>query len=247
MSFIKGNPLLSEERFLRESVYTDTMTVKGTAQKTGILFAIMLFTGSISWSMMMSSPGLSSLLLWGGLIGALISLIVGMSRPQSGRIAAPLYAAFEGLVIGGISFMYNAQFNGIVGQAILLTLGVLLIMIGLYTGRFLRATNTFVKVVSISTIAVCVLYIATALINGFSGTTVLPFLHDSSPISIGFSLFVVVLAALNFVIDFDMVERGAEQGAPRYMEWFGAMSIMVTLVWLYINILRLLSKLASRD
>jgi uncharacterized YccA/Bax inhibitor family protein len=247
MSFINGNPLLSEERFLGAQDFADTMTVKGTVQKTAILFFIVVFSGAITWSTVETSPNLYFPVLIIGAIGGIIALLIGMSKPETGRISAPIYAIFEGLFLGAVSLKYNYFFEGIVGQAIILTLGILLIMIGLYSGGFLKATNTFVKVVTISTIGVCSLYIITFLINMISGTTVLPFLHDSGPISIGFSVIVVILAALNFVIDFDMVEKGEQHGAPRHMEWFGAMAIMVTLIWLYVNILRLLSKLASRD
>lgn len=243
MSFINGNPLLSEERFLGTQDFADTMTVKGTAQKTGILFAIVLFTASISWSM----PEISRITSIVGAIGGLIALLIGMFRPKSGRIAAPLYAAFEGLFLGAISYWFNAAYSGIVFQAVLLTLGVLLVMIGLYTGRFIRASNTFIKVVTVATIAVCGFYMFSWVAGMFGFSALMDFHASNSMISIGFSLFVVVLAALNFVIDFDMVEKGEQHGAPRHMEWFGAMSIMVTLIWLYVNILRLLSKLASRD
>lgn len=247
MSFIKGNPLLSEERFLGEATFADSMSVKGTAQKTGILFAIVLFTGSIAWSMVQSNPALTGTLSLVGGIGGLIALLVGMFKPTSGRIAGPLYAAFEGLFLGAISFMFEATYSGIVFQAVLLTLGVLLIMIGLYTGRFIRASNTFIKVISVSTIAVCSFYLFSWIAGMLGFTALMDFHQSNSLLSIGFSLFVVILAALNFVIDFDMVEKGEQHGAPKHMEWFGAMSIMVTLIWLYVNILRLLSKLASRD
>jgi uncharacterized YccA/Bax inhibitor family protein len=247
MSIIKGNPMLTEERFASDVVYEEAMSVKGTAQKTGILFAILMFTGSISWSMMTSNPGLSGALTLLGAIGGLIALLVGMFRPATGRIAAPLYAAFEGLFLGAISFMFEGMYTGIVMQAVLLTLGVLLVMIGLYSGRIIRASNTFIKVITVSTIAVCGFYIFSwvAALLGFN--TLMEFHQGNSLLSIGFSLFVVVLAALNFVVDFDMIERGEEMGAPGHMEWFGAMSVMVTLIWLYVNILRLLSKLSSRD
>jgi len=247
MSLIQGNPLLSEERFAGESVYEESMTVKGTAQKTGILLAIVLFTGSIAWSMVASNPAMANILSIAGGIGGLISLLVGYYKPTSGSISAPLYAAFEGLFLGAISFIFEGIYPGIVPQAVVCTLGVLLIMIGLYSGRILNASKTFIKVITVSTIAVCSFMIIGWIgsILGLSGIS--NFVNGNSTLSIGFSLFVVVLAALNFVVDFDMVEKFEESGSPKHMEWFGAMSIMVTLIWLYVNILRLLSKLASRD
>ncbi|MBI1183874.1 hypothetical protein GC194_06360 [bacterium] len=247
MPLIKGNPLLSEDRLLGEAVYEDSMTVKGTVQKTAILFAIVLFTGSIAWSMMSTNPALANMLTIVGAIGGMISAMIGIFRPKSAGISAPFYAAFEGLFLGAVSFMFNQAYAGIVFQAIILTLGVLLVMLGLYSGRILKATNTFVKVVVSATIAVGAFYFIAMIASFFGSDSLMAFTYGSSWFSIGFTLFVVVLAALNFVIDFDMVEKGEEHGAPRFMEWYGAMSIMITLIWLYVNILRLLAQLANRD
>lgn len=245
MSFIQGNPLLDDKKFQRDAVYGETMTVKGTVQKTLILFMLLIIPAAMVWNLGPDSPLLRPL-MYTGLIGGLIFALIGIFSQKSARFAAPIYAIFEGLFLGAISVIYNNLFyDGIVSQAVVLTFGILLTMIGLYSGRILRATNTFVKVVTVATIGVCAAYMISFIMSLF-GTT-LPYIHQGGAIGIGFSLFVVVLAALNFVIDFDQIERGEEQGAPSYMEWYGALSVMITLVWLYINILRLLSKLSGRD
>lgn len=245
MSFIQGNPLLDDKTFEGEAVFGETMTVKGTVQKTFILFMLLIIPAAMVWNLGPESPLLRPLMI-GGAIGGLIFALIGIFSKKNARFAAPVYAIFEGVFLGAISLYYNHMFyEGIVSQAVVLTFGILLTMIGLYSGRILKATNTFVKVVSVATIGVCAAYFISFILS-FFGTSI-PYIHSNGMIGIGFSLFVVVLAALNFVIDFDQIERGEAQGAPQYMEWYGALSVMITLVWLYINILRLLSKLASRD
>ena len=228
-----------------QTAYDSTMTVRGTIQKTFGLFILLLISGGISWNLTASGSPLAFPLLIAGFAAAIIGGLIGVFSPKTSRITAPIYALGEGLILGGISFAFNQQIQGIVFQAIILTLGVLLVMIGLYSGRVIRATATFVKVVTVATIAVCMTYLVSFALS-FFGTTI-PYIHESGTIGIAFSGAVVVLAALNFVLDFDMIEKGEQHGAPRYMEWYGALSIMITLVWLYINILRLLSKLSSRD
>ena len=245
MSFIQGNPLLDDEIFQGDVVYGETMTVKGTVQKTFILFMLLIIPAAMVWNLGPNSALLQPIMIT-GLIGGMIFALIGIFSKKNARFAAPVYAVFEGLFLGAVSLYYNSMFyEGIVSQAVVLTFGILLTMIGLYSGRIIRATNTFVKVVTVATVGVCMAYFI-SFIMSFFGTT-LPYIHQSGTIGIGFSLFVVVLAALNFVIDFDQIEKGERQAAPKYMEWFGALSVMITLVWLYINILRLLSKLASRD
>ena len=156
-----------------------------------------------------------------------------------------LYAGAEGLFLGGVSAMYEAQFNGIVLQAVLLTGGVLFALLTAYSMRLIKATENFKLGIAAATGGICLVYLATWVL-GFFGIQI-PWIHESGMMGIGFSVFVVVIAALNLVLDFDFIENGCAQGAPKHMEWFAAFGLLVTLVWLYLEILRLLSKLARRE
>jgi len=159
-------------------------------------------------------------------------------------VTAPLYALVEGFFLGAISAMFNARFEGIVFQAVLLTFCTLFALLFAYRSGLIKATENFKLGVVAATGGIALVYLAT-IVLGFFGIKI-PMIHDSGIVGIGFSLFVVVIAALNLVLDFDFIENGVEQGAPKYMEWYGAFGLMVTLVWLYIEFLRLLSKLQSR-
>ena len=178
------------------------------------------------------------------LVGGLIAALVTVFKPTAAPITTPLYAAFEGLLLGGLSLVFEARYPGIVINAVGLTFGTLAVLLLAYSSGLIRPSENFKLGVVAATGAVALLYLV-SMVLGFFGKTV-PFIHDSGPIGIGFSLFVVGLAALNLVLDFDFIERGAAAGAPKYMEWFGAFGLLVTLVWLYIEILRLLAKLQDR-
>jgi uncharacterized YccA/Bax inhibitor family protein len=162
---------------------------------------------------------------------------------------APLYGLFEGLFIGAISAIMNAAFAekypGLIMQAVGLTFGVAISMFLLYNFRIIKATERFKSVIFTATLGIGIFYLLTMVLRLF-GVNV-SFMYDSSLLSIGISLFIVAIAALNLIMDFDMIEQGAERGAPKFMEWYGAFGLMVTLVWLYLEILRLLSKLGSRN
>lgn len=253
-TFFNGSPALSDERFAKyeSTVGESSMTVAGTINKALILFVLMMIPAVYVYnqtSVAVDASGYSQVsmspLTWVGLIGGLIAALVCIFAPKTSPFSAPFYAVFEGMLLGGISGVVGAQYEGIVSQAIFLTFGVLLVMLGLYKGGYLRATAKFTRVVIIMTISIGFVYLLSFILS-FFGTTI-PMIHENGLIGIGFSLFVVVVAALNLILDFDMIEKGTEHGAPRYMEWYSAFGIMVTLVWLYINILRLLSKIASRD
>ncbi len=166
-------------------------------------------------------------------------------KPTWAPITAPLYALIEGFFLGSISAVYEARFNGIVFQAVLLTFGTLFALLFAYRSGMIKATENFKLGVVAATGGIALVYLAT-IVLGLFGVRI-PFIHDSGLIGIGFSLFVVVVAALNLVLDFDFIESGVEHGAPKHMEWYGAFGLMVTLVWLYIEFLRLLSKLQSRN
>jgi uncharacterized YccA/Bax inhibitor family protein len=181
----------------------------------------------------------------GGSIGGLIVAIVTIFKKSWAGVTAPIYALLEGLVLGGISAIFEVQFPGIVLQAVSLTFGTLFCLLLAYTSGWIRATENFKLGVVAATGGIALIYLATFVL-GFFGINI-PYIHDSGWIGIGFSLFVVIVAALNLVLDFDFIENGAAQGAPKYMEWYGAFGLMVTLIWLYLEILRLLAKLRSRD
>ena len=187
--------------------------------------------------------------LWGSMIvGFIIALVIIFKKTWAPYLALG-YALCEGLFLGAVSAVYNYAFAetypSIIMHAVLLTMGTAMAMYVLYQTGVIRATNTFKKVVLIATSGIAIFYLISIVMRMFGSQ--MPYLHDSSPIGIGISLVIVVVAALNLILDFDMIDQGAEQGAPKYFEWYSAFGLVVTLVWLYLEILRLLSKLSSRD
>ena len=253
MAFFKsGNPTLSEKRFsdtiLDDVVsHENAMTVRGTLNKFGFLFLLVMGTAFYSWKEFAGGGNVQPLILIGA-IGGLVVAIVMMFKKEWAPWLAPAYALLEGLFVGAISAYYNfafaAQAPGIVINAVGLTFGTVIAMYLLYSFKIIKATEKFRAVIITATAGIAVFYmLAWAL--GFFGIQI-PFLHEGSAMGIGFSVFVVALAALNLILDFDMIERGAELGAPKYMEWYGAFGLLVTIVWLYLEILRLLSKISRK-
>lgn len=250
-----GNPVLKDSTFLdlgSGTVVTrdgDAMTLNGTVNKTGFLLLLTVLTAAFAWSQAFSAPGVlapgATVYLWGGLIGGFVLAMVTAFKKQWAPVTAPLYALVEGFFLGAISAVFNHMYDGIVMQAVLLTFGTLFALLFAYRSGLIRATENFKLGVVAATGGIALVYLAT-IVLGFFGVNI-PMIHDNGLVGIGFSLFVVVVAALNLVLDFDFIETGVEQGAPRYMEWYGAFGLMVTLVWLYIEFLRLLAKLQSRD
>ena len=245
-----ANPALNDNTFTRHIDLTgeDRMTLMGTVHKTGALLLLLLISASMTWSMVLS-PGADGLvvsgpvglLTIGGAIGGLIFAMATIFKPRWAPVTAPIYAVLQGLFIGGISAFMERIYPGIVPQAAGLTFGILFALLAAYKSGLIRATENFKLGVVAATGGIFVIYIA-SFILGFFGISI-PFLHDSGPIGIGISVFICIVAALNLVLDFDFIENGAEHGAPKYMEWVGAFGLMVTLVWLYIEILHLLAKL----
>jgi uncharacterized YccA/Bax inhibitor family protein len=236
-----GNPTLKESTFrgVTRAFGEEAMTLQGTVNKTGLSLLILLAAAALVWN---SSTPQPFVLL--GLVGGLVTALVTVFKPTAAPVTTPLYAAFEGLLLGGLSLVFEARYPGIVINAVGLTLGTLAVLLLAYSSGLIRPSENFKLGVVAATGAVALLYFV-SMVMGFFGKTI-PFIHDSGPIGIGFSLFVVGLAALNLVLDFDFIERGAAMGAPKYMEWFGAFGLLVTLVWLYVEILRLLAKLQDR-
>ncbi len=250
-----GNPVLSESTFLDLGSGTvvsrdaGAMTINGTVNKTAFLLLLTVLTAAFAWSQAFTSageiaPGFS-IYMWGGAIGGFILALVTVFKKEWAPVTAPLYALVEGFFLGAISALYNHLYEGIVIQAVMLTFGTLFALLFAYRSGLIKATENFKLGVVAATGGIFLVYLAT-IVLGFFGINI-PMIHGNGIVGIGFSLFVIVIAALNLVLDFDFIETGAERGAPKYMEWYGAFGLMVTLVWLYIEFLRLLAKLNSRN
>jgi uncharacterized YccA/Bax inhibitor family protein len=239
-----GNPALRADTFRapRPAAAGDRMTIGGTVNKTFLLAALLLISAAWMWSSMLAEEGPQRMLPWvfGGAIGGLIIAIVTIIKKNWAPVTAPLYALAEGLVVGGLSVLMEQQFPGIVLQAVGLTVATLIGLLVAYRSGLIKVTDNFRLGVVAATGGIFLVYLASWILGMF-GVQV-PYLHDGGPIGIAISLFIVAIAALNLVLDFDFIEHGAELGAPRYMEWFAAFGLMVTLIWLYLEILRLLAK-----
>jgi uncharacterized YccA/Bax inhibitor family protein len=239
--FRTGNPALKESTFrgVSRAVGEEAMTLQGTVNKTGISLLILLAAAAFVWNSANPQP-----FVLVGLVGGLVTALVTVFKNTAAPVTTPLYAAFEGLLLGGLSLVFEARYPGIVVNAVALTFGTLAVLLVAYSSGLIRPSENFKLGIVAATGGVALLYLV-SIVMGFFGKSI-PFIHDSGPIGIAFSLFVVGLAALNLVLDFDFIERGAAMGAPKYMEWVGAFGLLVTLVWLYLEILRLLAKLQDR-
>jgi uncharacterized YccA/Bax inhibitor family protein len=256
MALIKtSNPALSDKTFtnLSNAQYggaidaANRMTLSGTVNRTGILLICAIATAAWTWRMYLQSRDMSDVgpLMIVGLIGGLIFSMVTIFKKEWSPITAPIYALLEGLVLGGLSAVFDARYPGIGIQAVSLTFGTLFVLLIAYSSGLIKVTQKFRLGVVAATGGIFVFYML-EMVLGFFGIQFTS-VNGSGLIGIGFSLIVVAIAALNLVLDFDFIEQGVQVGAPKYMEWYGAFGIMVTLVWLYIEILRLLSKLRSRN
>lgn len=242
------NPALREKIFTQDDTSIvaagERMSVHGTARKALVLLAIVFATASYPWGKVLNGEDVTGL-FYLGMFGGLVMALITIFKPNLAPFTAPLYAAAEGLFLGAISGFFEASYPGIAIQAVFATVAVFLGMLGLYAARIIRVTDKFRRVVIGATLGIALMYLISFVMSIF-GVDV-PFLHDSSPIGIIISLVIIGVAALNLALDFDFIERGAQAGAPRQLEWFGAFGLLVTLVWLYIEILRLLAILQGRD
>ena len=231
-----GNPAFSKGFGINENISGEVMTLDGTVNKTGILLALCVGGAYFGWN----SPGLVMPAI---LIGFVIALFT-IFRPKNSPYTAPAYAAIEGVALGGITMIFEAQYPGIGIQAIGLTFGILASLLFCYKSGIIKPTENFRLMIFAGTMGIFILYLVSFIMSFFGNN--IGFIHSNGLFGIGFSLFVVAIASLNLVLDFDFIEEGAEKGMPKYLEWYGAFSLMVTLIWLYLEILRLLAKIRSR-
>lgn len=247
--FKSGNPALSEKQFEQTLSLPgeEVMTVRGTMHKFGFLMLMVMAGASYAWKWFADGKNIMPLMLGGALGGLVVALVIVFKKQWSGYLA-PAYGLLQGLFIGGISAYFNYAFQekypDIIMHAVFLTLAVAASMYLLYTLRVIRVTEKLRSIIFIATASIAVFYLLSWGLSFFG--VHFAFLTTGSTFGIVFSLAVIAIAALNLLLDFDMIERGAAMGAPKYMEWFGAFGLLVTLVWLYLEILRLLAKMNSR-
>lgn len=238
-----SNPTLRSETFNSTERLSgvEVMTLNGTVHKSFILLALLGTSAALTWTK--AGPLMMPLAIGGAIVGFILAMILCFKNAWAPALA-PVYAICEGAFLGGISAQYNAAFGGIVGQAVLLTFGTFFALLAAYQSGLIRATENFRLGVVAATGGIALVYLVTMVLGMFG--VQIPYIHSSGLVGIGFSAFVVVIAALNLVLDFDFIEQGAANRAPKYLEWYAAFGLLVTLVWLYIEILRLLSKLRQR-
>ena len=241
-----SNPALNVNSFrVDQAVSGEAMTLAGTVNKTGILLICVVATAAWSWSRFFrASTSDAALPLGIGLVGGFVVAMVTIFKKEWSPITAPLYALLEGLALGGISAMFERRYHGIAIQAVGLTFGTLFVLLIAYRSGVIRVTEKFKLGVVAATGGIAVFYLV-QFVLGFFGVRFAA-INGSGLLGIGFSVVVVIVAALNLVLDFDFIESGVSAGAPKYMEWYGAFGLIVTLVWLYLEILRLLSKINDR-
>ena len=241
-----SNPVLNEKFLENERVLQgEPMSINGSISKSFILFGILLVAAAYTWFLMASGyTDMAGMLAVGGAIAGFILALVIIFTRKAMHVLTPLYAICEGFFVGGISAMFEASYSGIVFQAVTATFAAVFSMLALYRTGLIRATEKFRSVILISTMSIAVIYLI-QIIASFFGRGI-PQIFTSSNLGILFSLFVVAIAALNLILDFDFIERGSQAMLEKQYEWYGAFGLMVTVVWLYIELLQLLAKLNSR-
>lgn len=242
--FESSNPVMKEEAYQQAShdgavQYGETMTVQGAVNKTFMLTALLVMTAVIGFS----SP--NPLFMWGGAIGGLIVVFIAAAKPSRSPILAPIYAGLEGLFVGSISAMYANFMDGIIFQAVTLTIAVLFMMLFVYKAGIIKVTQKFRAGIVMATGAVLFVYLLSWVLSMFGIN--MPYLHEGGTMGMIISLVIIGIAALNLLLDFDNFEKGEQYNAPAYMEWFSAMGLLITLVWLYVEILRFIAIFSSSD
>ena len=245
LSLRSGNPVLKANTFIQRHTEIDsgTMTITGTVNKTALGLLLLMTTAIFTWNMAPNDPRVGGLMMV-GIFGGLIAAMITVFKHHLAPYTTPIYALLEGLALGGISRFFETLYPGIVNQAVFLTFGTLAALLFAYRSGLIKPTENFKLGIAAATGGIFFVYII-SFILGLFGVQI-PLIHSNSNFGILFSFGVVVIAALNLVLDFDFIEEGAEIGAPKYMEWFGAFGLLVTLIWLYLEILHLLAKLQSR-
>ncbi|HOI91441.1 MAG TPA: Bax inhibitor-1/YccA family protein [Candidatus Rifleibacterium sp.] len=240
-----SNPAFRSEYFQSTAAAGQVMTIQGTINKIGFLMLLLIASGSFTWKMALEQnmPAVQSL-MYLGIFGGLITALFTVFSPRNARFSAPIYAVFEGLALGGLSGLSNLAYPGIVFNAVMLTLATLFGMLFLYKTEIVKPTERFKAGVMSATMGVCFAYLFSFILSMFGLASPI---HATGGVGIIISLVVVVIAALNLIIDFDMIVKGASSGAPEHMEWYGAFGLLVTLVWLYLELLRLLAAFQRRD
>jgi uncharacterized YccA/Bax inhibitor family protein len=245
--FKSGNPAMNVFQNTITLPGSGVMTERGTLNKFFMLFLLVMASASLTWKAFYDGVNVMPYMLGAAILGFITALVVIFKKEWSAYLT-PVYALFEGVFLGAISATYNNVFAktapGIVTQAVLLTFGAVISMYLLYRFRVIKVTEKLRSIIFIATAGIAVFYLLAMVLRMFHVD--IAFIHEGSMLGIGFSLFVVVIAAMNLLLDFDMIEKGVAAGAPKYMEWYGAFGLLVTIVWLYLEILRLLSKLANR-
>ncbi len=245
--FKSGNPALNVFEKTIALPGADAMTERGTLNKFFLLFLLVMGSASLTWKAFYDGVNVMPWMIGSAILGFITAMVVIFKKEWAAYLT-PVYALFEGVFLGAISATYNNVFAktapGIVTQAVLLTFGVVISMYMLYRFRVIKVTEKFKSIILMATAGIAIFYVLAIVLRFFHVD--IAFIHEGSTLGIGFSLFVVAIAALNLLLDFDMIEKGVAAGAPKYMEWYGAFGLLVTIVWLYLEILRLLAKLADR-
>ena len=245
--FKSGNPALNVFEKTITLPGAEAMTERGTLNKFFLLFLLVMGSASLTWKAFYDGVNVMPWMIGSALLGFITAMVVIFKKEWAAYLT-PVYALFEGVFLGAISATYNNIFAktapGIVTQAVLLTFGVVISMYMLYRFRVIKVTEKFRSIILMATAGIAIFYLLAIVLRLFHVD--IAFIHQGSTLGIGFSLFVVAIAALNLLLDFDMIEKGVAAGAPKYMEWYGAFGLLVTIVWLYLEILRLLAKLADR-
>ena len=242
LSYRSGNPVLTSNAFNIATDQSDVMTINGTVNKTFLLLFIVIASGYFAWNNLVTSMYLA---FPAAMMGLVIAFLIIFNKKWISYLA-PIYAVSQGIFLGMISYYFNSLYDGIAITAISYTLCILFGLLSIYRLGIIKPTENFKLGVGAATSGVFLIYMVNFVMSFFGTGIPLMDITNASIYSIGFSVFVIIIAAANLVIDFDFIEEGAEKGAPKYMEWYGAFGLMVTLIWLYFEILKLLAKLNSR-
>ncbi len=242
LSYRSGNPVLTSNAFNLKSDYSDKMTIGGTVNKTFLTLMILVGSAYYSWTYI----SITNVLAFPSVIVAFIVGIITIRKKEWAPVTVPIYGVLQGIFLGIISNMFNTLYDGIVITAISYTLCILFALLSVYRLGIIKPSENFKLGVAAATGGIAILYVVNFVMGIFGSGIPLMDINNSSMYSIGFSVFVIIIASMNLVVDFDFIEEGAEKGAPKFMEWYGAFGLMVTLVWLYLEILKLLAKMNSR-